>query len=181
MSVSHANDAQPPVPARLTTEPAHFCDNALADLRGHDARSGDKMYQYALQMYLSDVGPLLYPDRWVFRVFAAGFIASLLMGCASLGPQSAYSTPFHTYTPLPLRAALHITPGTKTIKLVVGARAEIMALCGALSKRPAMACAAQQADGSWTVYAVLPAGWNDHIAISTLGHEMLHVFGGGHE
>ncbi len=59
MSVSHANDAQPPVPASVTTEPVHFCDHALADLRGRDARSGGKMYQYALQMYLSDIGPLL--------------------------------------------------------------------------------------------------------------------------
>jgi HPt (histidine-containing phosphotransfer) domain-containing protein len=40
-------------------EPAHFCDSALKDLRRHDLRTGSKLYQYALQIYIADSGPLL--------------------------------------------------------------------------------------------------------------------------
>lgn len=38
---------------------AHFCDQALTDLRKHDQRAGSKLYNYALQIYLADCGPLM--------------------------------------------------------------------------------------------------------------------------
>jgi len=38
---------------------AHFCDQALTDLRKHDQRAGSKLYKYALQIYLADCSPLI--------------------------------------------------------------------------------------------------------------------------
>lgn len=37
----------------------HFCDASLKDLRNHDLRTGSKLYEYALRIYLADSAPLL--------------------------------------------------------------------------------------------------------------------------
>jgi len=45
--------------AARDADTAHFCDQALTDLRKHDQRAGSKLYRYALQIYLADCGPLI--------------------------------------------------------------------------------------------------------------------------
>ena len=58
-----ASNHPPPTNAEhsvvASAQAQHFCDIALKDLRHHDLKSGTKLYQYALQIYLADASPLL--------------------------------------------------------------------------------------------------------------------------
>jgi HPt (histidine-containing phosphotransfer) domain-containing protein len=59
MQTNHAIKSQTYGLRQNTGEPVDFCDDALRDLRRHDLRAASKLYQYALQIYLADSGPLL--------------------------------------------------------------------------------------------------------------------------
>ncbi len=59
MQTNLAFQVQPCADSNAHDDVADFCDAALKDLRRHDLRSGSKLYQYALQIYVADSGPLI--------------------------------------------------------------------------------------------------------------------------
>jgi hypothetical protein len=117
-------------------------------------------------------------DKWVFRVFAACFVASLFTGCATFENGSAYGDVFNQVRSKSYDAPLNLKAGTKTVTLWLHTPEEVKRICGG---RTVMACAIPQLDGSWVVATVPPKSWNDHIALATIGHELGHIFGGRHE
>jgi HPt (histidine-containing phosphotransfer) domain-containing protein len=59
MTCNHNDSTPTEFSVVASAQAQHFCDVALKDLRHKDLKSGTKLYQYALQIYLADASPLL--------------------------------------------------------------------------------------------------------------------------
>jgi hypothetical protein len=121
---------------------------------------------------VSDLG-----GKWVFRVFAACFVASLFTGCATF-EGGAYGANLMFNKPMTYAQPLNLQGGTRTVHLWLHTPDEVKRICGG---RNVMACAIPQLDGSWVIATVPPKSWNDDTAMKVLSHEIAHVFGGRHE
>ena len=114
-------------------------------------------------------------DKWVWRVFAACFVASLFTGCASTFEGGAYSGQLLFDKPMTYGAPISCRSGVYTVEFVFTTAEEARKECGGR----AMACF--RGGVIPKIVAAHPKSWNDSVSLATIGHEACHLAGARHE